>query len=236
MRASVVILPHAGGAAHAYRNLAQQLAPCLDAYCHELPGHGRRAREPLQADLEALALDLLEKTADLNGRPWALFGHSMGALLAHAFVRLRRRRGLSLPAALFASGAASPTAGQRRSAIAQLPGEAFWQQVRAYGGVPEEALQEAAFRDYFETILRHDFAAVEGYAAPPEPIDVPIHVLYGRADMSEEAADSWKRDTSAGLRGHAFTGGHFFLFDHTAEIGRIVRAALAPASACRASA
>lgn len=233
MKASVIILPHAGGASHAYRDLAQQLAPHLEACCHDLPGHGRRTREPLQTDMEALALDLLEHTDPSHGQPWVLFGHSMGALLAHAFVRLRRRRGLSMPAALFVSGAPSPTAGQRRPAIAHLPSALFWEQVRAYGGVPEKGLQSAEFREYFEGILRNDFDAVEGYAPPADPIDVPLHVLYGREDITDQAAQSWRHDTSAGLRCHAFDGGHFYLFERTAEVGRLICDALAPGSADR---
>jgi surfactin synthase thioesterase subunit len=136
-----------------------------------------------------------------------------------------------MPAVLFASGVPSPTAGKKRPAIAHLPGAAFWEQVRAYGGVPEEVLRSADFRAYFEGILRNDFAAVEGYTPSPDPVDVPLHVFYGRRDMTDQAAESWRHDTSAGLRCHAFDGGHFFLFDRAAEIGRVLRDALAPASA-----
>lgn len=230
-----VILPHAGGAGHAYQPLARHLPAWLDPYCHDLPGHGRRAREPLLQDMEALARDLQDHIGPLNGHPWVLFGHSLGALLAHALIRLRRHRGLSPPALLFASGTASPAAGKRRPAIARLPSADFWAQVSTYGGLPEAVLQAGELRDYFETILRGDFAAVEGYAPPPALFEAPIHVLFGREDISDEAAGTWRLDTSAELRRHPFAGGHFYLFEHPAEIGRLIAEIVEPVRACRAA-
>ncbi len=48
----------------------------------ELPGRGMRMDEPLQRDIKALAAQLADEIChDLSG-PYALFGHSLGGLLA----------------------------------------------------------------------------------------------------------------------------------------------------------
>jgi len=40
-RTSVYVLPHAGGAAYAYKPLLEALTPEIEVHCLELPGHGR---------------------------------------------------------------------------------------------------------------------------------------------------------------------------------------------------
>jgi surfactin synthase thioesterase subunit len=223
----LVVLPHAGGAAHAYAPLQDALAKQaggarIEAVLCELPGHGKRAREPLLTDFDAALADLLDRAVPRDGRPWAIFGHSMGAILGHALIRALRDRGLGLPEALFASGTVSPAA-RSRKIVSTLPKEAFWDEIRAYGGLPEEILQVADFRDFFEGILRSDFAVLESAPQPaPRPVPVPIVALYGEGEMAAAQAATWEWETNRSLETHGFPGGHFFLFDHIDAVARIV--------------
>jgi surfactin synthase thioesterase subunit len=76
--------PHAGGGAHCYAPLGPCLPAAVDLRPLEPPGRGRRAREPLCSDLEAMASDLFTRMAPVARQgPYALFGHSMGGLLAY---------------------------------------------------------------------------------------------------------------------------------------------------------
>ncbi len=217
MKTTLYLLPHAGGASYAYHPLAEALAPDLEVCCLDLPGHGVRAGENPLTDMQSLAKDLLHRMAPSSTTPWALFGHSMGALLAHAICDQCRHQRIPMPVHLFVSGTAAPQS-RRTAPIAHLSGKEFWQAVTSYGGVPAQLLDSSELMDYFEELLRFDFQAVEGYAPQPTPQPVPITVLYGRDDMSKEEANSWQAETNETFQSHAFNGGHFFLFDSIAEI------------------
>lgn len=233
MKVKLIILPHAGGASHAYQNLRRILDQQFDVYCHDLPGHGRRSSEALMTSMDAIQLDLAQKLELLLDQRWAIFGHSMGALLADALIRSRCAEGLSLPEVFFASGTAAP-GGKAREKISQLPGPDFWDKVCRYGGTPDEALQSPEFKVYFEALLRSDFSAVESYCPKVLPYEVPLHVFYGQHDMSLAEAESWKGLTLATTHCHPFAGGHFFLFDHITEISeKIIRVVEDPRFALR---
>jgi medium-chain acyl-[acyl-carrier-protein] hydrolase len=172
--------------------------------------------------MDALVSDLMQQVELGSAEPWALFGHSMGALLGHAFIHKRQSLGLSLPVSFFASGAASPVA-RVRQRISLLPGELFWEKIASYGLIPEAIFKDQGFRDYFEVLLRNDFAAVEGYIPAPGLFNIPLHVLYGQDDMSAPQAESW-RDVGCGeVQSYPFSGGHFFLFDHLDEVCQIIQ-------------
>ena len=55
-----------------------------------LPGRERRIAEPPFTALEPLVASAVDAIAPLAGRPFALFGHSMGALVAFETARTRR--------------------------------------------------------------------------------------------------------------------------------------------------
>lgn len=224
------LLPHAGGAAHGYAPLKRALEPAVEVVCLELPGRGKRAREAPVRDFAAAVQDLRGAVRPPPaGRRWAVFGHSMGALLGHALVHAMLREGaVPPPAALIVSGTAAPAA-RRRTAIADLPKEQFWEEVQRYGGVPAEILEVPDFRDYFEAIIRADFAVLESEPTPaPRPVPVPIHVLHGHDDMTEREASSWEWETSRAIALHGFPGGHFYLFEQLDAVAATISRALLP--------
>ncbi|MBD1204714.1 MAG: thioesterase [Rhodobacteraceae bacterium] len=218
------VLPHAGGAAHSYRFLRDALQDRVDVRCLELPGRGRRAAEPGVQSWDEAIHEVSRLINPPLARTWALFGHSMGALLGVEVLRQRALRGLPMPAFFAPSGSPSP-ATRKREPIAHLPGAAFWTEVERYGGVPTEILAVADFRDYFESILRKDFAIIEDSRPLDQKLNVPVHVFFGIADMSIAEAESWRDVTSGDVQLHGFSGDHFFLFQHADEIARTVDAA-----------
>lgn len=221
----LVILPHAGSGAHAYRNLQNTLGPTMNSYCHDLPGHGKRASEPLVESMQPLVSDLMQQLDFLGDEPWAIFGHSLGAWLGHALVLEREALGLSLPVVFFASGASAPKEHVQQQ-ISALPTEPFWEKIRAYGLLPAEILNDQGFREYFEVLLRNDFSVVESYRPALSPLNVPLHILYGQEDMSDHQAESWCEASLKEVQRHPFDGGHFFLFDHLDGVSQLIQAVL----------
>src|SRR5476649_237391 len=107
-RLRLFCLPYSGASAMVYARWRRTLPEWLQVCPLELPGRGMRMDEPLQRDIKALAAQLADEISrDLNG-PYALFGHSLGGLLAFELAHALRERGVPEPLALFASGTAGP--------------------------------------------------------------------------------------------------------------------------------
>lgn len=212
-------LPHAGGSAAYYARFGDHFPPRVAARPLELPGRGRRCREPLLTDIDAQSRDLLAQILPAAaGRPYALFGHSMGAHLAHRCAQLAAERGEPLPLALFVSSAAAP--GRRRTAGSSLPlpltAAGVWQYVIDMGGVPQCIAESPDFRKYLEPILFADVTAIETWQPPPAtPLPIPITVFFGSEDLVTGAqAREWGDLTTRGCEVCAFPGDHFYLQDH----------------------
>src|ERR1044072_860665 len=117
--------PYGGGAARAYRPWTKALPPEIDVCAIQLPGRGNRLREPPLTKM-SLAVDLAgREIVSLLDRPYAFFGHSMGAILAFEVVRLLRRSGHQSPAHLFVSGHKAPQIPKTEPFTYNLPDAEF---------------------------------------------------------------------------------------------------------------
>ena len=215
-------LPFAGGNAYSYRPLAEHMSAEIDFVPLELPGRGRRAGEPLLEDIAALAADAQAQIGPQLDAPYALYGHSMGANLAYLLAHRIEQLDLPRPLHLFVSGCAGPSIPpepehQQRHL---LPREAFVRMLRELGGCPPEILANDDLMEFFEPIIRADFAANARFkpSAGP-PLEIPITALSGAADeISLGAVEAWAEETRGPFSMHAFPGDHFFIFAHAAAI------------------
>jgi len=226
----VVVLPHAGASAYQFGALARHLPSGWPVQCLELPGRGRRVREPFVIDFDTAVTDINNRLAGLENRPWVLLGHSLGAHLGMALLRRRQAAGQSLPLVFFPSGAVAPSA-YAINPVASLPSDTFWEKISQFGGVPDVVLADAEYRQYFETILRHDLALLEQapiYAmpvasrTPATPLAVPVVVLMGDADAAASRATSWQAETGFPLVVEPFAGGHFYLFEAWPAVAEVI--------------
>lgn len=216
-------IPHAGGNTAFYARFNELFPAWITTRPLELPGKGRRCRERLLTNMESMGRDLLEQIHPAaHTGPYALFGHSMGGLLAFLCARFACDAALPLPKALFISSATTP--GLMRTGISrpvdQLPPGALWDYVARMGGIPPEIAQSQDFRNYLEPVLRADFMAIEGWQpAPYSPLPLPIHTTIGSHDLVTEAdALQWQNLTDAQCTVRTFSGGHFYVQDHWQEL------------------
>lgn len=216
-------IPHAGGNTAFYARFNEFFPARITIKPLELPGKGRRYRERRPTSMESMGRDLLEQVhfAAHTG-PYALFGHSMGGLLAFLCARFACDAALPLPTALFISSATTPD--RMRTGISrpvdQLPPGALWDYVARMGGIPSEIAQSRDFRNYLEPVLRADFMALESWQpAPWSPLPLPIHITIGSHDLVTEAdARHWQNLTDAQCTVRTFSGGHFYVQDHWQEL------------------
>ena len=204
-------LPHAGsGAALFYRwkRLLTNVAviPVL------LPGREARLAEAAVESVDEVVAALMREMA--FDRPYAIFGHSMGALLGYAWAQAIRRAGMNAPVALFLSGRSAAHRVPPHRLLHALEDDEFLAELRKrYGGTAHELLESAETRGVFLPALKADLKLVETYQYRDEPrLDCAIHALAGNEDasISEEGMAGWGDLTSGSFLQRRFGGDHFY--------------------------
>jgi medium-chain acyl-[acyl-carrier-protein] hydrolase len=219
-------IPHVGGTASAFRGWDHALFDIVEVCPVQLPGREKRLREKPFSDL----MLLVQAIADVlpTDKPYALFGHSMGALLTFELAREMRRRRMPVPFHLFLSAYPAPDSMVYADPpLHTLPDAEFIEKIRRLNGTPEQILQDASMMEMLLPMLRADYCVVETYAYQPEaPLHCPITAFGGDQDPDapHEKLVGWRKETAQSFALKIFPGNHFFLFEVTAQIlGQVSR-------------
>ncbi|MFF0885079.1 thioesterase II family protein [Streptomyces sp. NPDC003456] len=215
----LVCLPHAGGSASFYFPVARALSPRVEVLAVQYPGRQDRRTEPAVADLHTLADRIAGALGPCTDRPYALFGHSMGAVLGFEVARRLEAAGNG-PAELFVSGRRAPGV-DRTDEWHPESDEEVVAEIRKLNGTGDALLDDAETLQMILPALRSDYRAVRGYRYRPGPaLDCPVTAFTGdrdpRAGVDEVAA--WANHTRSGFALRVLPGGHFFLVDQQAEV------------------
>ncbi|MBO3747625.1 thioesterase [Streptosporangiaceae bacterium NEAU-GS5] len=212
---TLVCLPFAGAGASFFHPWAAQAGSGLKIVPIQLPGREwRLIDEPYRDVAEAVEglLPDIARVLDEAGRV-ALFGHSMGAVLAYELAH--RLAGRAELVHLVVSGSPGPHAG-RTARATDLPEEDFLRRVEEFAGYRHEALANPEMRELILPTLRADVEMHENYAPSTDrPLPVPITALRGTADdlVSAEQTEEWGKATSREFALVEVAGGHMFLAD-----------------------
>jgi medium-chain acyl-[acyl-carrier-protein] hydrolase len=209
-RLRLFCFPYAGGSAADFRDWPAHMPQGVDVLAVQIPGRAGRSSEPPFDRLEPLVTSLIDELQPLLTRPYAFFGHSMGALLAF---ELARRMDLG-PQALYVSGHRAPQLANRDAALSKLPDGAFLRAVGRLNGMPAEVLNDAELLELLLPRLRADFAAAETYRYRADPrLRCPVHAWGGLADRTVTEAEirAWAKVTDGPFRYRMVPGDHFFL-------------------------
>ncbi|MBB5857291.1 thioesterase II family protein [Amycolatopsis umgeniensis] len=210
----LVAFPHAGGSASAYRSLSAALSPTVEVHTAQYPGRQDRMGEPVIDDLHTLSEQMVDVVAALP-KPFALFGHSMGAIVAFEVARLLEARGL-VPAALFVSARRGPELNKEKE-LHLADDDTFLAAINRLGGTAAMILDDPDIRALALPALRGDYKAVETYRYRPGPdVSCPVVALAGDADPVLDLPDleNWREHTTGSFETEVFEGGHFFVDDH----------------------
>ncbi len=225
----LVCLPHAGGSAVAYRAWGKAASPALEVHAVQYPGRADRMREPMMGDARQAARLIAAALAPLTDRPLALFGHSMGTILAYETALLLQARGAA-PVHLFMS-AAPPVhlRGDGRDPVAEKDDDGVIAELVSLGGTDAEALADPELRELVLPYIRADYRLVHGYEhRPGDRLTSPVTALVGEADSHApvEKAARWNEVTDGECELRVFPGGHFYLNDQLPEVLAEVHKAL----------
>ena len=214
----LIVFHHAGGSAAMYHPMNAAIPPDWELLILDLPGRGKRYSEPPIRELPAL----LECVVD-DVRPWldvpvALFGHSLGAILAAEVGRVCEGLGASL-VWVGVSGRVAPTLQPQILRLSALDDATLLAEVTALGGTPDRVAELPELRSHFLRVVRADIAVLESYQpAPDRPaLGCPLTAFAGTSDVWAPTAtmQPWARETRSEFHLRVFEGGHFFFLSQT---------------------
>lgn len=218
-RVRLFCFPYAGGDAQVYRDWPRQLASA-EVWAARLPGRGARIKEAAFSDLRSMVEAMASAVIPYLDRPYAFFGHSMGALVSFELARRLRGRGLHGPAHLFVSGRRAPQLPADWPITYDLPDAEFVDYLRTLNGTPDAVFDHPELLELMLPLLRADFAVVETYSYVPGPaLDCPVTAFGGAGDAEVNRAEveAWATQTTAAFAARILPGDHFFLNDPQAR-------------------
>jgi medium-chain acyl-[acyl-carrier-protein] hydrolase len=212
--ARLICFPFAGGSVQAFRDWPDELPQSIELCAVQLPGREMRQRETPIANAHDIVDAVLPALVPLMDRPFALFGHSMGAIIAFELARRLQHEGQFAPECLIVSGRVAPHRALTRAPINHLPGEEFIEGLRQLGGTPDEVLQSSELMSLIEPMLRADLAVHEDYAYRNEPrLKCDVLAFGGLRDpeAGREDVEAWREATEGSFGLQMMPGEHFFI-------------------------
>ncbi|MFE7835738.1 thioesterase II family protein [Streptomyces sp. NPDC057474] len=221
----LVCLPHAGGSASYYLPMAHALAPEADVLAAQYPGRQDRYAEPPAASIRELVERIVEAVTGDDDRPLALFGHSMGAVVAHEMALTLEAAGRA-PVRLFVSGRRAPSTDRDGRELHKASDAELLKAVRRLNGTDDQVFEDEELVQLVLPALRGDYKALATYEPRPgDRLACPVTVLTGDDDPVTPVADAraWADHTDGATELCVFSGGHFYLNDRAGEVVDVVR-------------
>ncbi len=221
----MLCLPYAGGSASDYARWRASLPSWISLCALELPGRGSLAAKAPVEEMRTLAEQAADAAGPLLRWPYAVFGHSMGALLGYELCQRLTGRDNQGPCLFFASGHHAPHLPDPRPPLHQLSVPEFIDELRRLNGTPPALFESKELLDLYLPILYADFKACETYQhRSSQPLSCPIVVFGGDrdGDVLEKDILAWEELTSARFAWKIFPGDHFFLQSAASQVLRAI--------------
>jgi medium-chain acyl-[acyl-carrier-protein] hydrolase len=207
-------LPFAGGGASMFYAWREAAPSGVQVCPLHLAGREVRFREAPRSSMRAVVDELADTLTQHVLKPFALFGHSMGGIVAFELAREIRRRAGVEPEHLVVAASRAPQLPARSPGLASLPDDQFIEMVqRRYSGIPDAILRDAELRSLFMPVLKADLSVLETYAFREEPpLRCPLTIIGGREDhtVSESELAAWRSHTTGPFDLRILPGDHFF--------------------------
>jgi len=210
-------LPYAGGGASIYKDWAAQLPSQVDVCTVQLPGRENRIMETAFTRMGPLVERLTAEMGPALDVPFAMFGHSMGAIICFETALRLQREGKGSPAGLLLSARRAPPFPPNNDAMYDLPDGEFRERLRHLNGTPEAVLENEELMDLMLPLLRADFELDDTYRpSAGDMLHCPVTAFGALSDseVPRDQLESWRHVTRGAFRLRMFPGDHFFIHKH----------------------
>jgi len=226
-RARLFCFPYAGGSASLFREWCDCLSPEIEIVAVQLPGRGTRYPEPLLRDTCDLVRDIHAEIPCWLGKPYGMFGHSMGAIIAYELAHLLQNDRHLRPFRLFVSGKRAVHLPRSAGLLNhQLPDPEFLQLLKEYGRHDAGIYENPELIELMMPIWRADFELAETYRfRSREPLNCPVTAYGGTTDkwVSEQDLLHWQALTAGEFSHRMFDGGHLFIHSQQKSLLESIR-------------
>lgn len=217
--------PSAGSSAAMFFPLGRYLKGNIEICPIEQAGKGSRIEETFYADFNALINDTVSGMLSIGGlNSFALFGYSMGSLVAYEVALALYYTYSILPECIFFAAFPPPHVPTKSKYLYKKDDKAFVDELMKLGGLPSELVNSPDLLDFFLPSIRSDFRLIQEYdnakTKPPLPVD--IAVLYSEIDAEDYDITEWDKYTTKTCEYFCFSLGHFFINQKVGEIGEII--------------
>lgn len=213
-RLRLFCFPFAGGGVQFFHDWHEYLPNSIELRAIQLPGRENRIREKPIKNHTDLVGAILEAMKDCIEKPYAIFGHSMGALIGYEFARAVRNAGISHPCHLVVSSRRAPHLPQVLPIIHDLPDYQFIEEIKRLNGTPKEVMESQELLRLIMPALRADIRLCETYTHNSEPpLACSITAYGGLQDhtVSRDEVDAWRRLAIGSFNIRMFPGDHFYI-------------------------
>lgn len=221
----LLCVPYAGGGRMAFRGWAQLLPPQVEPYVLQLPAREERMGQPALQSWSPMMAAVIRALAALPPAPTAIYGHSLGALIALDIARWMEADQPGRLQHLFV--AARPWPGHPAAAadIADLPDladDALLEAMdRRYGSL-STGMSHPEIRDVVMPTLRADLRLLADHRHHHGPgLRSPLTVLAGDRDPATpaESVTGWRNETRGRYSECVLEdAAHFFIDTHRTDV------------------
>lgn len=203
---------HAGGGPVAFHRWPAALPAAVDVLAARLPGRDARLREAPIADWPELLDALAAAVAEASDGPLALFGHSLGGMVAYE-LGVRLADAGRPPELVALAGCIPPDLPRRLPRLHDVPDGELVAALGTIAGTPPEVLADDRLLALLLPMVRADLRLAETWPpAPPRPLAAPLVVFAGADDDVAPPAvvAGWSRYGAGAFTAHVLPGDHFF--------------------------
>ncbi len=209
----LLCFPFAGSGSSFYLSWAKNFEPDVEVVPIQLPGRENRLDEAPFDEINEVIAELIPVIQNYLDKPYAIFGHSMGAFLSFELAREIRRQNFSAPKILLVSAMRAAHLRDIRPPIASLEDDRLIEALNERYGldVSEDSLE---ILQLMLPTIRADILATEKYVYQNEPpFEFPIVGLSGNLDsmVKSSEVEAWSHHTTAQFKSYEIDGGHFFI-------------------------
>ncbi len=231
-KTKLFVIPYAGGTTSIYRNWGKELHPSIEIVPLELAGKGMRFGEDFYPDFESALNDLYHNLLSKSDNdPYALFGHSMGGLLAFELAHKLQRTNFRKPEHVFLSGMSLPNIKSAKK-YSNLDDKQLLNELILLGGTPIEIIESEELISLFLPIVRSDFTLIENRNIPSyyPHLQMDASILSGTDDSTISAIEpeSWEALFEKKCSFYNINGDHFFINSQKGLVINIINTTLKP--------